>query len=111
ARAGEAPKISSATTRPIRSRATRCDEGITTFRSTTRSRLAARACRSGRRMAWARSPGGCYNGSMTSYYDVLGVAADADLEEVRRAYYRKAQRLHPDRYAGAPDPDRRRAEA
>ncbi|MEW6471395.1 MAG: J domain-containing protein [Actinomycetota bacterium] len=48
---------------------------------------------------------------MTSYYDVLGVATDAGLEEVRRAYHRKAQLLHPDRYATAPDPERRRAEA
>lgn len=48
---------------------------------------------------------------MSSYYDVLGVGVDADGEEVRRAYHRKAQVLHPDRYAGAPEPVRRRAEA
>jgi curved DNA-binding protein CbpA len=48
---------------------------------------------------------------MTSYYDVLGVGVDADSEEVRRAYYRKAQLFHPDRYAGSPDPERQRAEA
>ena len=48
---------------------------------------------------------------MTTYYDVLGVGVDADLEEVRRAYYRKAQLLHPDRYATASDSERRRAEA
>jgi curved DNA-binding protein CbpA len=48
---------------------------------------------------------------MTSYYDVLGVGADAGVEEVRRAYYRKAQLLHPDRYAGSPDSVRQRAEA
>ena len=48
---------------------------------------------------------------MNSYYDVLGVGLDADVEEVRRAYYRKAQLFHPDRYAGSPDPERRRAEA
>jgi len=47
---------------------------------------------------------------VTSYYDVLGVGVDADAEEVRRAYYRKAQLLHPDRYAER-DPERRRAEA
>lgn len=52
-----------------------------------------------------------YNGGMTSYYQVLGVGVDAELEEVRRAYYRKAQLFHPDRYAGAPEPDRRQAEA
>jgi curved DNA-binding protein CbpA len=46
-----------------------------------------------------------------SYYDVLGVAIDADVEEVRRAYLRKAQQLHPDRHAGSPEPERRRAEA
>lgn len=48
---------------------------------------------------------------MTSYYDVLGVGADADFEEVRRAYHRKAQLVHPDRYAGSLDPERRQAEA
>jgi hypothetical protein len=48
---------------------------------------------------------------MTSYYDMLGVGVDADLDEVRRAYYRKAQLLHPDRYARSSDPERRRAEA
>jgi len=47
---------------------------------------------------------------MTSYYDVLGVAIDADVEELRRAYLRKAQQLHPDRHAGSPEPERRRAE-
>lgn len=48
---------------------------------------------------------------MISYYDVLGVGVGADLEEVRRAYYRKARLLHPDRYVGSSDPERRRAEA
>lgn len=48
---------------------------------------------------------------MTSYYDVLGVGVDADLEEVKRAYYRKAQLLHPDRYAGSSPAEQRRAEA
>jgi hypothetical protein len=48
---------------------------------------------------------------MTSYYDVLGVGADADFEEVRRAYYRKAQLVHPDRYAESLDPERGQAEA
>jgi hypothetical protein len=52
-----------------------------------------------------------YNGGVTSYYDVLGVGADADFEEVRRAYHRKARLFHPDRYAGSPDPERRGAEA
>jgi curved DNA-binding protein CbpA len=52
-----------------------------------------------------------YNGGVTSYYDVLGVGVDADLEEVRRAYYRKALLLHPDRYVRSSDPERRQAEA
>jgi hypothetical protein len=47
---------------------------------------------------------------MSSYYDVLGVGVDADVEDVRRAYLRKAQQLHPDRFAGSPEPERRRAE-
>lgn len=48
---------------------------------------------------------------MTSYYDVLGVGVDADLDEVRRAYYRKAQVFHPDRYAGSSPEEQERAEA
>jgi hypothetical protein len=51
-----------------------------------------------------------YNGGMPSYYDLLGVGPDADFEEVRRAYHRQAQLFHPDRYAGSPDPERRRVE-
>jgi curved DNA-binding protein CbpA len=52
-----------------------------------------------------------YNGGMASYYDVLGVGVDADPSEVRRAYHRKAQLLHPDRYVTSPEPERERAEA
>ena len=48
---------------------------------------------------------------MTSHYDVLGVGVDAALEEVRRAYYRKAQLLHPDRFAGSSPDERERVEA
>jgi len=48
---------------------------------------------------------------MPSYYDLLGVAVDADVDEIHRAYLRQAQHLHPDRFAAAPEPDRRRAEA
>ena len=48
---------------------------------------------------------------MTSYYDVLGVDPDAGFEEVRRAYHRKAQLFHPDRFAESPDPQRCQAEA
>lgn len=36
-----------------------------------------------------------------SHYDVLGVAADATPEQVKRAYYRRARRLHPDAHAGS----------
>lgn len=49
-------------------------------------------------------------GNMTSFYDVLGVGVDADPDEVRRAYRRKAQLLHPDRYTGSPGPERQQAE-
>lgn len=47
---------------------------------------------------------------MTSYYDLLGVDVDAGFEEVRRAYHRKAQLLHPDRHPGSSDAERRQAE-
>src|SRR5512142_3361326 len=32
-----------------------------------------------------------------TYYALLGVPRDASLEEVRRAYFESAQRLHPDK--------------
>lgn len=47
---------------------------------------------------------------MTSHYDVLGVGVDAGLEEIRRAYYRKAQLLHPDRYGGCSPEEQKRHE-
>ncbi|HEV7534266.1 MAG TPA: J domain-containing protein [Acidimicrobiia bacterium] len=48
---------------------------------------------------------------MPLYYDLLGVGAEADAGEIHRAYLRQAQSLHPDRFVGAPEPERRRAEA
>lgn len=35
-----------------------------------------------------------------SLYDILGVKADADDKEIRHAYRKKAQKLHPDRPTG-----------
>ena len=48
---------------------------------------------------------------MISYYDVVGVAVDADVDEIQRAYHRKAQLLHPDRHATAAEPVQREAES
>jgi DnaJ-class molecular chaperone len=42
---------------------------------------------------------------------VLGVPADAGADELRRAYLRKAQELHPDRHIASPESVQRRAEA
>lgn len=42
-----------------------------------------------------------------SYYDLLGVAANADASTIRAAYYKLAAALHPDRYHGLPDRDAR----
>ena len=48
---------------------------------------------------------------MRSHYDVFGVGVDANLEEVRQAYYRKARLLHPDRLTGASAAEQHRAGA
>ena len=37
---------------------------------------------------------------MRSYYEILGVAATASRDEIRRAYLAGARRLHPDTGAG-----------
>ena len=44
------------------------------------------------------------------FYAVLGVAPDATPDELRRAYHRLVKLWHPDRYTGAPDELRARAE-
>jgi curved DNA-binding protein CbpA len=38
---------------------------------------------------------------MLTYYEVIGVSAGATFDEIRQAYHRKAQLLHPDRHIGA----------
>jgi hypothetical protein len=38
---------------------------------------------------------------MLTYYEVIGVSVDATFDEIRQAYHRKAQLLHPDRHIGA----------
>jgi curved DNA-binding protein CbpA len=48
---------------------------------------------------------------MNSHYDVLEVPFDADADEIRRAYLRKAQLLHPDRHGASPESVRRQAES
>ena len=47
---------------------------------------------------------------MTSHYDVLGVGPRASLEEIKKAYYRKARAYHPDAHAGSPGHVREEAE-
>jgi curved DNA-binding protein CbpA len=39
---------------------------------------------------------------VTSHYDVLGVASTASYDDIRAAYHRRAQALHPDRVAARP---------
>ena len=40
---------------------------------------------------------------MTTHYDVLGISADASAETVKRAYYKRARKYHPDAHAGSTD--------
>jgi hypothetical protein len=40
---------------------------------------------------------------MTTHYDVLGISADASADTVKRAYYRRARKYHPDAHAGSTD--------
>jgi DnaJ-domain-containing protein 1 len=42
----------------------------------------------------------------SSYYQVLGVAADAPQELIRKAFHRRAVQLHPDRHRETPEPAR-----
>ena len=45
-----------------------------------------------------------------THYDVLGLAADAPADALRKAYRRAAQRHHPDRSPGDPAAQRRMAD-
>ncbi|MDQ1402588.1 MAG: hypothetical protein QOG03_904 [Actinomycetota bacterium] len=40
---------------------------------------------------------------MTTHYEVLGISPVATTAEVKRAYYRRARRAHPDAHAGSSD--------
>lgn len=40
---------------------------------------------------------------LQTYYDVLGVDPDADLEAIRQAWRVRVRLLHPDRHVGSPD--------
>ncbi len=42
-----------------------------------------------------------------NYYDILGVAEDADAEAVKKAYRKLARRFHPDRNPDKPDAEER----
>lgn len=40
-----------------------------------------------------------------SHYDILGIKDIAEEDEVKRAYFKLAKQLHPDRLGNAPDPE------
>ena len=47
---------------------------------------------------------------MVTHYDVLGVRHDAELEEIKRAFYDRARLYHPDAHASSPPGVRAEAE-
>ncbi|EOA35811.1 hypothetical protein CARUB_v10021047mg [Capsella rubella] len=40
--------------------------------------------------------------SLSSYYEILGVAVDSSAEQIRRAYHKLAMKWHPDRWTKDP---------
>ncbi len=40
-----------------------------------------------------------------NYYQLLGVAQEAERSEIRKAYHRRARSIHPDRFFEFPDPE------
>jgi molecular chaperone DnaJ len=50
-------------------------------------------------------------GTKRDYYEVLGVAREADAEEIKRAYRKLAMQYHPDRNVGDAEAERRFKEA
>lgn len=47
---------------------------------------------------------------MATHYKTLGVTADASISAVRKAYHDQARRWHPDRFAGKPTLEAKKAE-
>lgn len=48
-----------------------------------------------------------YFEDLTKYYAILGVGKGASKEEVKRAYFKKVKEHHPDRFATAPEDEKR----
>ncbi|XP_077180238.1 dnaJ homolog subfamily C member 4 isoform X2 [Paroedura picta] len=62
-----------------------------------------RQCQNVRRRAFSTAPCNWSPARNGNYYDLLGIKPDATLEEIKRAFFSKSKKLHPDSNPANPD--------